>query len=405
MSTVAGIDVHKKMLAVVVSRDGQPEQEWLRVKYGTSLPDLELLAAWLAEVGAEEVVMESTAQYWKPVWMTLEYKEKFKLHLAQAHSNKARNGRKSDFTDTLRLIRRFRSGDLILSYVPEPEQRKWRMLTRGRQQMVKMHTAVRNQMEILLEQGNIKLSSVLSDLLGVSGRRILKALVEGKLTPGEMAQLAEKNVEASQEQLSAALMGRFDDDHRCLLKFQLEALELYERQILETDVRTAKVLQKHSEAIQRVSEIPGASVISAQMVIAELGPRAAAFPTAEDVASWVGTCPGRDETAGDNHNPRSPKGNRHMRRVLTEMAWGAVRTKGSFFQGWFQRSVQRLGPNQAIWGVANKLLKLIWKILHENVRYQEKGSKPDPKSQKRKELRMIRQLRRLGYSVAAPAKA
>ena len=128
MSTVAGIDVHKKMLAVVVSRDGQPEQEWLRVKYGTSLPDLELLAAWLAEVGAEEVVMESTAQYWKPVWMTLEYKEKFKLHLAQAHSNKARNGRKSDFTDTLRLIRRFRSGDLILSYVPEPEQRKWRML-------------------------------------------------------------------------------------------------------------------------------------------------------------------------------------------------------------------------------------------------------------------------------------
>lgn len=203
---IAGIDVHKKMLAVVV-RDGVSETEgpWERAKFGTLSSELRRLAAWLAERGVQEVVMESTAQYWKPVWHELE--GQCRMYLAQAQSNRAPRGRKGDFVDAERLVRRHIAGELILSFVPDAEQRLWRTMSRTKHQLTRDRVRLHNQLESLLEEARIKLSSCVSDLLGVSSRRMLQALVEGASDPEKLAQLADPNLRATSEQLQDALQG------------------------------------------------------------------------------------------------------------------------------------------------------------------------------------------------------
>jgi len=176
--SIAGIDVHKKLLVVVVVDAAKPDVVLQNRRFGTGSGELRHLSAWLSQHGVEEALMESTAQYWKPVWMELE--PHLRLHLAQAYSNKAPKGRKSDLADAKRLVRRFAAGELMLSFIPEPEQRSWRMVTRGRLQLIRERVQLQNQIESLLEEGRIKLSSVISDLLGASGRRILRAMAEGK---------------------------------------------------------------------------------------------------------------------------------------------------------------------------------------------------------------------------------
>src|SRR5580692_2941251 len=178
---VAGIDVHKKVLVVVIADEAQPDVPLVSRRFGAGAAELGHLLAWLCNFGVKEAVMESTAQYWKPVWMELE--PHMKLHLAQAQSNKAPKGRKGDLVDTKRLLRRFAAGELMLSFIPEPEQRAWRMVTRGRLQLVRERVQLQNQIESLLEEGRIKLSSVITDLLGVSGRRILRAMAAGETSP------------------------------------------------------------------------------------------------------------------------------------------------------------------------------------------------------------------------------
>ncbi len=395
---VAGIDVHKAMLAVVIGGSGMDESAYERRKFGTSTAQIRSLAAWLRERGVVEVAMESTAQYWRPVWLGLE--SQFRLQLAQARSNPAPKGRKSDYRDALRIVRRMLANDLTWSFVPPAQQRIWRIWARTRVQMIQAQQQFRNQLECILEEGQIKLSTVVSDLLGKTGRRILDALVRGDSNPAALAALADRRIRATQAQMQEACDGNMLLAHREILKIFLNQIDGLEKQIQEIEQQLAKEQQEYADAIKRLCEIPGIDVQAARIILAEVGPEAVAFATAAQLASWAGACPGRDESAGISHSNASPKGNRHLRRILNQIAWAAIRTKGSYFQIKFERWVVRLGPQKAAWAIAHKILKLIWKVLKQGVRYQERGTLPtDPKAVKRLRLRHIAALKKLGFEV------
>ena len=394
---IAGIDVHKKMLAVVIANARDSELQFECRRFGTTASELQLLSAWLRERGDQEAAMESTAQYWKPVWVALE--GQYRLHLAQARSNRGPRGRKTDFRDAKRIVSRLLSGDLILSYVPEAEQRSWRTLTRTRYQLREDRVRLQNQLENLLEEVQIKLSSMLSDLLGKSGRRILQALADGESDPGRLADLGHWRLHASKEELRDALTGQLRPLHRQLLSLYLDRLNLIESQMATLEKTIAEALQAHHEAVARLVEIPGIGVDSAQQIIAEIGPAAAAFPSAAQLASWVGVCPGRQESAGESSSNRSAKGNRTMRRLLDQLAHAAVKKDGCRAQIVFRRWLPRMGYKKAIWAIAHQLCRLIWKVLHDGVHYVEKGYEPNPKALKERRRRLVAELRRLGYQV------
>jgi transposase len=396
--TVAGIDIHKKVLMVVVVKQiTERTEELQRRRFGTARSELERLTVWLQEQGVEEAVMESTAQYWKPVWYELE--PHMRLQLAQAFSNRAPRGRKHDFKDAERLVRRLLAEELILSFVPQPEQRAWRMMTRAKVQLARDRVRLHNQLEGLLEEMRIKLSSVLSDLLGVSGLRILRALAAGESEAKRLAALGDDRLHCSQEQLVDALRGSFQPMHQKLLTLYLDRLQLLDKQIAELNGATAEAMGEHGEAVARLAEVPGFGADSAQQVIAEVGVQASTFPSAAQLASWVGTNPGRQESAGQNQSSRSAKGNKYVRRILSEAAQAAVKTKGSHFQVVFRRLLPRLGYQQALWAIAHRLCRLVWKILHEKVRYIEQGAQRDPKALKQRLYSMARSLRQLGYNL------
>jgi transposase len=412
---IAGIDVHKRMLAVVVSDvEVADEYRFERRQFGTNPAQLRLLAEWLVEQQVEEVVMESTAQYWKPVWGALERYWKpicskregarptsGTLHLAQAQSNRARRGRKSDFADAERLVKRLVANELILSFVPDAEQRLWRTIMRAKYQQRCNRVQLQNRLEALLEETHIKLSSLVSDLLGTSARRMLKALADGETDPVALAALADYRLRAPHQLLSDALGAcrELNPVYRRLLKAALAELELIEKQIRQLDQEMSDLLRPYQDQVERLAEVPGLGADSAQQIMAQVGATAATFPSAGELSSWVGACPGDNESAGVSYGHRSPKGNRHMRRILNQAANAAVKYKGSIFQILYRRYVSRLGHKQTIWVIAHRLCRLIWKILHQGAHYQELGPMVSEKSKHRRAAKMIRELRSLGYRV------
>jgi len=413
---IAAIDVHKKMLAVVVADIAvEGEYQFERRKVGATPDELHVLAQWLVGQEVEEIVMESTAQYWRPVWGAMELywkpaRQKREgaskmcgtLHLCQAKSNHGPRGRKNDFADGERMIKRLVAQELVLSFVPDAEQRLWRTVTRRKYQLTRAKVGFRNQLESLLEQGHIKLSSFVSDLLGVSARRMLKALTEGETDPAALATLADRRLRATPEELRNALgaCAQWSDVYRRLLKMMLEELKLIETHIEQLEREALSLLQDHHEVVRRVSEVPGFGVDSALQMIAEVGPKAATFPTPKALSSWVGVCPGNEESAGESHSTRSPNGNCHMRRLLNQAAQSAVKVKGSIFELTFQRLRPRLGYLQAIWAIAHRLCRLLWLILRHGVFYEERGPAVSAKSKRMRTARMIKELRKLGYCVA-----
>jgi transposase len=394
---VAGIDVHKKMLAVVVANAGDNELQFECHRFGTTVSELQALSTWLREHEVQEVVMESTAQYWKPVWLALE--GHFQLWLAQARSNRGPRGRKTDFRDAKRSVRRLLSDDLILSYVPGMEQRGWRTLTRTKYQLTRDRVRLQNQLESVLEECQIKLSSVVSDLLGASARRILDAIAAGETDPTRLRELGSSRLRATDAELTDALNGQPQPLHRKLLRLYLQRLDLIEAQITELESMIAEAMKAHQDAIMRLAELPGLGVDSAQQIIAEIGPRAAAFPSAAQLASWVGVCPGRQESAGESSSDRSAKGNRAMRRLLNQLAHAAVRKRDCHLQIIFNRLAVRLGYAKAVWAIAHRLCRLIWKVLHEGIRYVERGPTVSALTLKRRSQRLVTQLKKLGYQV------
>jgi transposase len=394
---IAGIDVHKKVLMVVVIDATTPEEKPEKRRFATMPSDLRRLSIWLREQGVQEAVMESTAQYWRSVWLELE--PHMRLHLAQAFSNRAPRGRKHDFKDAERLVRRLIADELILSFVPTGEQRIWRNMTRMKTQLTRDRVRLQNQMECLLEEMRIKLSSVVSDLLGASGLRILRALAAGETDPKQLAQLGDERLKCTEEQLVDALTGRVQPMHRQMLALQLERLQLIDRQTEKLNRMIAQAMKPHQETLMRLAEVPGLGVDSAQQIIAEVGVQARTFASAAELSSWVGTCPGKEESAEENQNSRSAKGNKYLRRVLNQAAHAAVKNKGSYFQVVFRRLLPRLGYQGAVWAVAHRLCRVVWKILHEGVQFIEYGIQVDPQTRKRHARRLVQVLRKLGYDV------
>ena len=412
---IAGIDVHKRMLAVVVADVAvEGEYQFDRRLVGTSPDQLRGLADWLVDHEVNEVVMESTAQYWRPVWDTLEQdwtpRRRARagaeplagtLHLAQAQSNRGAAGRKKDFPDAERLVKRLVAQELTLSFVPDAEQRLWRTVMRRKYQLTCNRVQLQNRLEALLEEMHIKLSSLVSDLLGPSARRMLHAVAEGATDAATVAALANQRLRATPDALCDAL-GACTDLHpvyRRLLHLVLDELRVIEEHIAALNQEMARLIRAHQDAVQRLAAVPGLGVDSAQQIIAEVGATAATFPSPKHLASWVGACPGDDESAGVSYSHRSPKGNRQMRRLLTAAANAAVKAKGSIFELVYRRLVPRLGHFQAIGAIAHRLCRLIWKILRQGIVYEERGPAVTKARAHRRAAKMIRELRSLGYRV------
>src|SRR5258708_14666329 len=373
---LAGIDVHKKKLAVVVADVEVEDQfQFERRWFGSNPQQLRELSEWLIGQQVEAAVMESTAQYWKPVWEALEryWKPACRsresagpksgiLHLAQALSNRGRRGRKNDFRDAERLVTRLLSQELVLSVVPDAEQGLWRALTRTRHQRTRAKVRLQNQLESLLEEAHIKLSSLVTDLLGASARRMLYTLAKGETDPAALAALADRRLRATPEQLQDAwgASRELSPVYCRLLKMALTDLELIEEQIGQLDQEIAGLLSEHHNAVQRLAEVPGLGVESAQQIIAEVGAKAATFARAKNLVSWVGACPGEEESAGVNRSKRSPKGNRQIRRILNQAANAAVKHKGSIFEIVSRRLVLRLGHNKTIGAIGHPLCDPNW---------------------------------------------
>jgi transposase len=287
-------------------------------------------------------------------------------------------------------------GESACAFVPDAEQRLWRTVTRRKYQLTRDRARLQNQLESLLGGSPYQ---IVQPSFGSAGRRFPAA--DGETNPAALAVLADKQLRATAEQLCDALGActELNPVYRRLLNMALEQLQFLEQQISQLDHEVAGLLRQHQDAVERLAEVPGLGVGSATQIIAEVGATAATFPSDKHLSSWVGSLPGDDESAGVNYNHRSPKGNRHMRRVLNQGANAAVKVKGSIFEIAYHRSVPRLGHNQTIGAIAHRLCRLIWLILHQGVRYEERGPAVSKKSRQARTARMIRQLRTLGYRV------
>jgi transposase len=328
--------------------------------------------------------------------------------LAQAQSNRGPKGRKSDFRDAERGWRRYNADELILSYVPDAEQRLWRTLSRTRVRLARDKARMQNRMEALLEEMRIKLSGRVSDLLGVSATSMLRAIANGETDPEKLAEMAEPGLRATKAELCDAMQAvkKLDPRYRVVLAQFLDRLELNERHSEALKELLAEALKPYGDQIERVAKIPGMGVDSSQQVFAEVGPGAQKFETPGDLSSWVGVCPGENTSADENHNDRSPKGNAAMRRILDQAANAAVKADGTVFQKRYRR-IRGSDPKKhgkAIWAVAHHLCRVIWKILHEGVSYEERGDRHNPQADKKRATKLIRQLKALGYT-AVPAQA
>jgi transposase len=372
MNFIAGVDVHKRILAVVVRliQDGKVVYE--KRKFGTTRQEIEQhLVAWLKHLGVTTVVMESTAQYWRPVWYGLE--PYFELHLCNPLQAKAPRGKKRDYRDAQRLADRWQAGDLDDSFVPGKEQREWRAMTRARVHMKRKIGVNRCQVEGILEEGSIKLTSVVSDVFGASGWAMLKLIVQGETNVEVLVEEARGTLRRKVSKLKEALAGKLDATYGLLLKQHMEQVELLRKQVEEINQALSVAMHYHLPALVRLTKMPGVDLYAAQELLAEIGPKASAFPSAGQFAGWVGICPGSKESAGVNYSSRSSKGNRYLRRLLSQIAWAAIHTKETFFAGLFKRLKPRIEGRGAAWAVAHRIGKVIWLLLHEEVEYKEMG--------------------------------
>jgi len=263
---------------------------------------------------------------------------------------------------------------------------------------------LQNRLEARLEEAHIKLSSLVSDLLGASARRMLKAIAEGETDPIALADLADERLRATPERLRDALgvCQELNSVYRRLIEMALEELASIDKRIDELKQAMADLLCPHADQVKRLAEVPGLSVDSVQQIIAEVGVTASTFPSERHLSSWVGACPGEEESAQVNYSRLSPQGNRHMRRILNQAANAAVKHKGSIFQILYRRYVPRMGHNQTVGIIAHKLCRLIWKILHLGAHYEEQGPQLNEACKQKRTQRMIRNLRKLGYRVELP---
>lgn len=367
-----GLDIHKKTVAACLRAPGPDGQRVVQTRtFATTTRALMELADWLVAAGCTHVAMESTGIYWRPVYQILEGRMTLLLVNA-AHVSKV-PGRKTDVKDCEWIAQLLEHGLLRSSFVPPAPQRELRELTRSRRKLIETHSREANRVQKVLETANIKLGDVATDVLGVSGRAMLKALISGERDPVTLAGLAQGRLRDKRAALEQALVGHFTDHHAFLLRSLLGHLEFLEGQIGDFDRRIAEATQSMTPALDRLDTIPGVARRSAEQIIAELGDDMSQFPTAAHAASWTGICPGNHESAGKRRHARTPKGNRWLRSTLVECARGAVRKRDSYLAAQYRRLAKRRGDKKAIVAVGHSILVAAWHILRDGVDYRELG--------------------------------
>jgi transposase len=396
-----GIDVHKKSVTACLMggpADQEPQQEIRR--FGTMTRDLQKLAEWLEQAGCEVATMESTGSYWKPVWNVLQGRG-FKLILANAKHVRALPGEKTDRKDGKRLAELTRHGQVRPSFVPPRAIVELRDLTRYRSKLLGAGASERRRIQKVLETANIKLGSVLSDVFGVSGQRMLQVLVKQDAVDVEqVAQLSHWSLKPKMEAIQQALEGQLTAHHRFLIDLSLNHMRALEEQLVRLDEEIQRRLQPYQQEYALLQTIPGIKETGAVRILSEIGADMSAFGDGDHLSSWGGVCPGNNESAGKKFQSKVRKGNQHLLSALTECSWAAMHKKDCHFRRKYYRLKARRGSQRAIVAISHALLKCVFIVLSQRRPYEEPKPASLTDAQKRRKVSSLcRQLRELGYDV------
>ena len=407
---VAGLDVHKDTVVscVRIMADGKAKRECRT--FATTTEQLEQLRVWLSECRCTQVAMEATGVYWMPVWRILGEGE-FELTVANAAHIKNVPGRKTDMNDAMWIADLLACGLIKASFVPSEDIQELRSLTRTRKQLVREQTRHVQRIQKTLTEANIRLDSVISDIMGASGRRMIEAMIAGVRQPRQLAELAGKQIKATPKELYDALHGRLTDHHRFLLGLHLrqwdgldETIRKIDREIdqridgMETQVGAAKVPFRTS--IELVSTVPGISTVAAPAILSEIGCDMSRFPTAGHIVSWSGLCTGQNESAGKRKSSRLRKGAPWLKTMLVQCAWAAKRKKDSYYRAQFFRLQSKRGPQKAICAVAASILTAVYHILKDGTEHHDLGAGYfDRRPTEVKAHRLVARLEKLGFTV------
>jgi transposase len=395
-----GLDVHKKSIAAcLITEGGDGDSVIEKRSFGTMTRDLHELAQWLSEAQVTAVAMEATGVYWIPVWNVLE-PYGLKLLLINPEHYKAVRGKKTDMKDGKRIAELLQDGRLVGSYVPPVPVRVLRDLTRYRGKLVQYQSAVANRIQKLLEQCNIKLASVASDVLGVSAMKMLRALAQGERNPKRMAAMAKMQLRKKIPQLQLALEGCVLPHHRFLLSEMIEDLDHIEAKIIRVEQQIEEQMRPFQKSVDAWLTVPGVKHRIAWTLVAEVGPTVESFPSAADMVSWAGVCPGNNKSAGKRKSGTTRDGNPWLRQALCEAAWAASKAKGTYLQSQFRRLSALRGPKRALIAVASSILTAGYYMLQRGTKYQDLGPDHfDKRNILRTTKRLVKRLEALGHKV------
>ena len=395
-----GLDVHKETVVACLRLVSGGEVLREVRTFETTTASLMVLSEWLAENGCTHVAMEATGVYWKPVWHILDDGD-FQLVLANASHVKNVPGRKTDVNDATWLADLLAHGLIRASFVPDTQTQELRTLLRTRKQLVREKSSHILRVQKTLEDANIKLDSVITDVMGMSGRAMIEALIAGESNPTKLARLANYRLRASQEKLREALRGRVTKQHRFLLRLHLNQIDALDAAIATIDQLVQAGIAPFRFAVEHVMSIPGISDIGAQVIVSEIGIDMSRFPSEGHLISWAGMCPRNDESAGKRRSNRVRKGAPWLKTTLVQCAWAAVRKKDSYLKAQFLRIKARRGPKKAIMAVAASILTAIYHMLKDGTLYQDLGSNHfQTRSKGQQTKRLVKRLADLGYDVA-----
>ena len=394
----AGLDVHKQTVVACARVAGNgPLLQEVRT-FATTTSGLLALADWLESLGVEHVAMEATGVYWKPVWHVLE--GHFELVLANAAHVKNVPGRKTDVNDATWLADLLAHGLIRASFVPPAVVQELRTLTRTRKQFVRERSAHVQRIEKILEDANLKLSVVISDILGKSGRAVLQAIIDGQTVPERLVEHVGVRVKASRAELLEALRGHISAHHRFMLKLHLGHIDALDKAVADIEKEVGVGLQPFRQAARLLSTMPGLSEVSAHVIVAEIGIDMSRFPTSAHLLSWACMCPRNDESAGKRRSTRVRRGGKWLKTTLVQAAWAAVKVKGGYLQAQFHRLRARRGVKKAIMGVAASMLTAAWHMLRDGTEWHDLGATHFDRADATKTAnRLIRRLQQIGYVV------
>lgn len=394
-----GLDVHKDTVVACLRIVSNGNVTTDVRTFQTTTADLLRLSKWLTENECTHVAMEATGVYWKPVWHILDDGE-FELVLANAAHVKNVPGRKTDMKDAVWLAELLAHGLIRGSFVPDTQTQQMRTLLRTRKQLVRETSRHIQRVQKTLEDANIKVDSVLADLMGKSGRTMIEAMIAGETNPVKLASLADRRVKASREELHDALRGRVTNQHRFLLRLHLNQIDALAAAIASIDQQVEADLGPFRAAAEQLTSMPGIANVGAQAILSEIGLDMSRFPSAAHLLSWAGMCPRNDESAGKRRSNRLRKGAPWLKTTLVQCAWAAKKKKGSYFRAQFYRIKARRGDKKAILAVAASMLTTIYHMLKDGTMYKDLGPDHfDRRSNDQQKKHLVKRLTDLGYAV------